>query len=275
MPRIESPTNTKLEISASPEPGSHETLYVIDVNFDWSVLKPHANPDYKAVVLFGVDPQEQRNPALLTSFPLFKKDPDHANTNTLITNMLRPEYQEKFGIKKELRFPTFEKIAPALSPHIRHEIGYSLLMLAMNPDHEGAEKPTRLKEALRNSGNLFLMSAGVRWHMNPPEQNSLERIYREEMQPLWGRAPTEAHSSVRGTDMQLRAMKQSDGATILMSQDWRDIADMGHGLEYMMLINKLNGGLNQIVGVGSGIPKTYGTPIGAGYLEMRIPKSAK
>ena len=247
------------------------SIYIVNINFDGTDMLPKEVEESKSrvVILFGFDPRDEQETPLLTPFPLGKGETNE-ELSEWMTGILRPDFAKQFSLSEEiLRFPTLYDLAPYFSPYMRHEIGYSLLMLAEEEATE-AGRPRSLRDALRNTGNIFLMSVGVRWHMNSVDEILLEEQYNQYFEQFWGKAPKKAHRNIEGTDLLLRAMEQRGWAHIKMSQDWPDIADMGHGLEYMMMRTAKKGGLFEVVAVGGGIPPDYGTPIGAGYLALRF-----
>lgn len=247
------------------------TTYIAQVNFDGSAILPPTIEESKSkvILLFGYDTRGDKQPAVLAPFPLGKTD-EHEKLNDYITGLLKPEFAKLFERPEEdLRFPSLYDLGPYLSPYMRHETGYAFLMLSEEKGGE-AGSPKKLREALRNTGNIFLMSVGVRWHMNSMEEIELTEVYRDYFEQLWGSAPQKVHRDIEGTNLQLKAMEQRGKVDVKMSQDWPDIADMGHGPEYMMMRTAKKGGTFEIVAVGGGIPPNYGTPIGASYLALRF-----
>lgn len=264
-PELEGPP---VGIDQEPKP----TSYFVQVNFPGSavITKNMEGHDYRVVLLFGYDIREEQDLPILTPFPLGETE-SHQEINNFITQLLKPELAEINKVdKKDLRFPSLYEMGPYLDPYMRHEIGYS--MLSLSQEKGGASgSPKKLRAALRNMGNIFLMSTGVHWHINSDEDLYLEAIYDEYFEPMWGSAPTEPKDQrVKDMDLWLRAMKNRGASNIRMTQDWPDIADLGHGLPYMMKTTAERGGKFEIVAVGGGIPEDYGTPIGASYMALHI-----
>lgn len=257
--------------------GTALDLYVVNVNFDATAILPDSRleSDSKIILLFGYDPQEMDGvKPIITPFPM-GKTPGHERLNNWLTDVLRPEYARSLQTEEErLRFPSFHEMAPYLNPYMRHEMGYSLLILAEEEPTE-AGRPEGFERALRNMGNIFLMSTGVYWNIEPEEQQTLTEIYSRHFEQVWGPAPSEVKDQrVKAADIWLRVMK--DTVEVKYHQDWPDIADLGHGLEYMMLRVAKRGGKDsfQILATGGGIPPNYGTPIGASYDLIRISSEA-
>ena len=258
-------------LTPQPEQEPSLTTYITQVNFRADAVLPPGTDqsDTHLVILFGFDTRDEKEPVVITPFPLGKTD-IHEQLNDDVTNLLRPELAKLLDSPEDnLRFPSLYDLGQYLSPYMRHEIGYSLLMLGEKQESD-AGSPKRLREALRNTGNIFLMSTGVRWHMNSMDEIKLEQTYHYYFEQMWDSAPNTPHESIRGTDLWLKTMEQRGRTEIKMTQDWPDIADLGHGLEYMMMRTAKKGGSFEMVAVGGGIPPNYGTPIGASYMALRI-----
>lgn len=244
-------------------------IYIAEIDFNSDTLVP--GDSTKSVVLFGFDPRNPGDPPILAPFPLRSTTVSAEQLlgmNQWLTATVAPEYARRFGVnEEELRFPSLFDIGPTLSPYLRHEIGYSFLLLSESPD-ENVHTSSPFREALRNTGNIFLLSVGVGWHVNSGERQGLEEVYQQYFEQLFGTTPKDPHPDIAATNIQLQALKHA--LEVDMTQDWPHIAGLGHGLEFMIHLVYKRGGKFNIVGVGNGIPENYGTPIGVSYLSIEV-----
>src|SRR5690606_9329361 len=115
----------------------------------------------------------------------FKNSPDAASVMTLISNdhetpsttdkveqklaeVIRQGFSEQLGIPaKDLQFKTLENFLLNLNDSLRHEIGYALMVLANDTEASGGS--TEFREALWNTGHMFLLSLGIKWHLKEKE----------------------------------------------------------------------------------------------------------
>ncbi len=232
------------------------------------------------MILFGYDDRDVRQPRLLDPFPLASStmsQAEAAGLNEWVAAKLKPEMLWTHEIEQvgeawrfhSLTYPALRDIAHYLSPYLRHEIGYALRILSN--DYGGKREVTasdQLREALQNTADMFLLSVGVDWHIRDAYKPHIKRAYDIHFSSILGPRPRQPHRDIRGLDGVLRALNNAQ--SIKMTNDWEDIANMGHGLEYMMQKTGQRGGEVEIVAMPDPLPPNVGTPVRASFFGMRI-----
>lgn len=199
-----------------------------------------------------------------------------AKVNQQLTELLPPEFAKINGVSADiLRFPLLRDSAELLTAGLRHEMGYVLLLEAKLRAKEPT--PAKFKQAVANTGKLFLRSAGVDWWSREKEKPLIEAAYNEQFRAYWGDLPSlfdpnhfnpKLLSEFDMVLMKLNVMK--DAETILATLDYEEMAGLGHGFTY---IAKHVARKTELV-FGPRWASTRSTPVGASWLKMGIPVAA-
>lgn len=233
----------------------------------------------QAVYLFGwTEGTDYKGMPLLDPFPIIKGigKRNAAKFNQLLTELLPAEFAKINGVSVDgLRFPLLQKSAELVTPRLRHEMGYALLLEAKNRAQQ--RTPQKFRQAMTNTGNLFLRSVGVDWWSKKKDKAAIEVAYNEQFRGLWGDLPPlfdpqrsgGIHTEFEMVLRQLDLMRQA--RTIQATADFEEIAELGHGFTYIV---KHVAAKTELV-FGPRWASTRSTPVGASWVKMEIPVAAE
>lgn len=246
--------------------------FVVEADFDGNAILPKKSDESKSKVLllFGFHEKDQGELPMLMPFPLKEEDNDAAKLNGWLTEKLKPVYAEQFNIDENvLRFPLLRDLGPILSPYMRQEIGYALMSLALETDTNQLFPPSeRMQKALLNTGNMFLLSVGVRWQVAPRQLAELTEAYNRYFAQTLGPIPEKVDKDIEAVDALLRVFKDKIEVKAALG-DMTELFDLGQGGTYMLHQIALRGGRVEIVH-GPRVPVDYGTPVGASFMGLKI-----
>lgn len=219
-----------------------------------------------AVMLFGYHEDDQGNPPLLAPFPLRGTTVSATEEDQWLTEQLKPVYAERLNVDPEtLRFPALRDFGKYISPYMRHEIGYGLMNLA---EEESALPPSdRMKAALLNTGNMFLLSLGIQWQIDPKAIQELRDAYAGHFAEMLGPIPQQIPADVSYMNDALFQMRDAVSIRAAVGE-MTEIFDLGHGFTYTAKQVAKRGGTTEIVH-GPRVHPYAGPPVGASYLGIR------
>lgn len=257
-------------------------LYVVGVDISFTpdgklnTFEPERETDMQALTLFGWAESTGHNGLpLLAPFPLFEGIGEERSevVNKFVMENLHSAFAEVNGVEQDvLRFPLLRDVAGLFDARLRHEAGYALMLLSK--DRSKGEPPKEFEQAMWNTGNLLLRSAGVDWWIEEDGKQAIEEAYNEYFHEYWGDLPPlfdpERLSKKIFTsefDMvltQLHVMK--DAKEIKGTLDYEEMAQLGHGFAYVAghVAEK-----TQLV-FGPRWPSLRSTPVGSSWVGIQV-----
>lgn len=145
-------------------------------------------------------------------------------------NKLEPLIAEQFNVTtEELKFASSSEDIPL---YLRHEMGYHLLRLA--EENGSIDTPERLRDAMSNTGNMFLLSVGVNQWIPRATRRAFKNAYNESFAstlgklPLFGRPAAYKTGMIEFIDRQIGFLMEAK-ENVQMATSSYDLAELGEG----------------------------------------------
>ena len=241
----------KQNVPENPDGGN--PLHIVNVDFGKGYGIPYGENEVK--VKFVPSRGAEEAVSILSSFregpdalPVLLPIKDMSAVEELISAAEEGDPKKilarELGIENDtIRFASLHQAAPILPIYMRHEIGYSLLFYATKQSNAHLLS-IPLAEAIWNTGHMFLLSAGVKWHLSGDAMADARRLYKKQFKEILGAIPRkslseaktsdELSTSLAATDIYLQQLNMPKDMEAYITEGWDDIEDLGIGFPYML-----------------------------------------